>query len=80
MSMTPEAQIARRIRRALDAALDEARARGIKNPVLYFEAEGLVVLDADHPNYRNEKARYRQESIVMHLTGAYPPGTDMGGW
>lgn len=78
--MSHESRLARRIRRALDAALNEARARGIKNPVLYFEAEGLVVLDADHPGFDGRTTTERQAAIAMYLDGAYPPRTDMGAW
>jgi hypothetical protein len=75
-----------RVRSALEAVLEQARAEGCADPVLYVEPEsGLHVLDRNHPAYDADgpgrlRAGSEQPAIVFSLLRALPIGTDAGAW
>ncbi len=75
--------IGRRLRKAMDDILAEARAEGIRNPALFFESEGYVyVMDADsedHTGSHNKTCEERQRAIRIHVCTS-PPGSDVGAW
>jgi hypothetical protein len=72
----------RRIRQALEDALELAREEGCKNPMVFIEPEsGVFVLDRDSPHYVSDgSASDRRKAIVLSLTRALPAHTDAGGW
>ena len=73
----------RRIRKALEAVLDVARAMGCAHPFMYFEAEGWIhVLDGDHPSVAHSSTERRDSrpAVVFTLHDRTPPGSDVGAW
>jgi hypothetical protein len=74
-------RIGRRLRRAMEEILAEARAHGIKTPVLFIEGEsGVFVMDRDaEPADWRAGAGERQKAIVWHVC-RLPDGSDVGAW
>lgn len=78
------ANAGKRIARALQDLLDEARAAGCENPSLFFEAESaaVFVFDRNHPEYeardRKQSAMERQSAVVLEAPIRTP--FDTGAW
>jgi hypothetical protein len=69
------------ISRALASLLTKAKAKGCKNPKVFFEAESgsVSVLDGDHPDYlRDGSAPERQRAIILEARITTP--FDTGAW
>lgn len=69
----------RAIAKALKSMIAKAKAAGIKNPYIFFEAEAMsvYVMDRDHPNDSREGANMgeRQEAVVAQVTiGSFGTG------
>ena len=74
----------KRISRALQDLLDEARAAGCEEPSLFFESESgaVFVFDRKHPEYeardRKQSAMARQSAVVLEAPIRTP--FDTGAW
>lgn len=70
----------KKLRKAMDAVLDQARKEGISRPAFYFEGDGLAyVMDRDSPHYDSERGAVVQKAIYVRAC-ILPEGSDMGGW
>lgn len=74
-------KLSRKVRSALDAVLEEARAQGCRNPGLYFEDAGSIyVVDLDDPRWINAHEGHAREAIILKLPDRLPDGSDLGAW
>jgi hypothetical protein len=84
--MTAKIDITSEVRvmqRALRSVVAKAKAAGVADPIIYFEAEGcMFVIDNDHPAWKSDTIRQNaaeaQKAIVA--SGRIGVKYDVGAW